>query len=388
VFLVTAWYGPLLLDGERVAGRQPFPAEPRAIAQRLLAIEHGEVLPEERALAQGSFRVAEQRLLALPGAQWSDEAPRPAPLDPERGFTAELHRAALLAFAKERVREASGPRDQHVVQAVQAIDDLAETANQLAERLREWYGMHFPESDRLVARHEEMATLVSSFGTRERILERSPHLQLPEPSMGAELGAPEQAQLQGFARALSTLYAQRAELDKYLDSAMPGIAPNVTQLVGAQIAARLLFHAGGLRELATLPSGTIQTLGAEKALFRHLKEGKRPPKHGVLFQHPLVYRAPWRERGRIARTLAGKVAIAARADAYTHNALAGNLQRSMEQRVEQVRRAPRPGKRASQRPAPPAGKAWTPRPGHARPGQGAPRGPQAGKRFDDRRRGR
>jgi nucleolar protein 56 len=381
VQLVTAWYGAFLLDGGRVAAQRLFPREPAAIASRLMDLEHGAVLPEERELASEalSLMVTEPRLLVLPGAGLAARGPGPPTGAAEHAFPPELFRAAMLEFAKRRAREAMGGRDQHVVQAVQAIDDLAETANQLAERLREWYGLHFPEADRLVERHEEMATLISQHATRDAILAKSPHLRFEGDSMGAPLGAAEQAALRGFAKALSTLYAQRAELDKYLEEAMPGIAPNVTRLVGPAIAARMLFHARGLRELATLPSGTIQTLGAEKALFRHLKEGKRPPKHGVLFQHPLVHRAPFRQRGAIARTLAGKVAIAARADAYTGHDVATQLLLDIEQRVEALRAAPprRKGKQGIAR--------QPPGPRHAQPGRGAPRGPQGGHGFAPRR---
>jgi nucleolar protein 56 len=104
---------------------------------------------------------------------------------------------------------------------------------------------------------------------------------------------------------------------------MVEVAPNVSALLQPVLAARMLKQAGGLRRLATMPAGTIQTLGAEKALFRHIKEGKRPPKHGFLMQHPLVHRAPRYHRGALARSLAAKVALAARADFFTKDKSAG-----------------------------------------------------------------
>jgi nucleolar protein 56 len=363
VFLVTEWFGTFLVEGSRVTASKPFPRDPLEVAQRLHALEAGQVLDEERALASGQqVQVAESRLLALEGARAAQGAPRLMDRAEEEGFSPELFRAALLELARRRAREAMAGRDQHVVQAVQAIDDLAETANQLAERLREWYGLHFPEADRLIERHEEMATLVSQHGTRDAILGASPHLTLDKESMGAELGDPEREALRGLARSLSSLYAQRAELDRYLEASMPSVAPNVTKLVGPAIAARLLFHAGGLQDLARMPSGTVQTLGAEKALFRHLKEGNRPPKHGVIFQHPLIHRAPFRQRGALSRALAGAISIAARADAFTGNDLAPELERHLQQRAEQLRSAP-PKRRPMQ-----------PSKGRPPPSRGPPRG--------------
>jgi nucleolar protein 56 len=100
----------------------------------------------------------------------------------------------------------------------------------------------------------------------------------------------------------------------------------------------MVKQAGGIRRLATMPAGTIQTLGAEKALFRHIKEGKRPPKHGFLMQHPLVHRAPRHQRGALARSLAAKVALAARADVFTKSKEAGaRLAAEFAERAEAIK---------------------------------------------------
>ena len=90
---------------------------------------------------------------------------------------------------------------------------------------------------------------------------------------------------------------------------MRQVAPNVTEIAGATIGARLIARSGGLKKLAILPASTIQILGAEKALYRALKSGARPPKHGILFQHAAVHSAPKWQRGKVARSVAGKIAI-------------------------------------------------------------------------------
>ena len=87
-------------------------------------------------------------------------------------------------------------------------------------------------------------------------------------------------------------------------------------LLGGPLSARLISLSGGLERLASLPSSTIQLLGAEKAMFRHLRSGKNPPKHGVIYQYPDLRKAPYWQRGNIARALAGKVLIAAKVDQY------------------------------------------------------------------------
>lgn len=96
---------------------------------------------------------------------------------------------------------------------------------------------------------------------------------------------------------------------------MRAIAPNLTTLVGELVGARLIAHAGNLVNLAKQPASTIQILGAEKALFRALKTKHDTPKYGLIFHASLVGQASIKNRGRMARTLAAKSALALRYDA-------------------------------------------------------------------------
>jgi nucleolar protein 56 len=118
---------------------------------------------------------------------------------------------------------------------------------------------------------------------------------------------------------------------------METVAPNVKELLTAAVGARIISKAGSLARLAALPASTIQILGAEKALFRALKTGARPPKHGLLFQHPLIHSAPKWQRGKIARAVASKVAIAARIDYYRHNGKDNTVYSKLKIRIDEIR---------------------------------------------------
>ncbi|MHB8603973.1 MAG: NOP5/NOP56 family protein, partial [Thermoplasmatota archaeon] len=358
--LLTAWFGAFLVNAKgEVVGERLFPKDVPTLSERNLAIERGEVLEEEAELAKSAkhgVEVLDARLLTLAGATRHHGAlpARVARLAKDYGFTPVLMRETAIALGRAKVRLANSKRDQHVVQAVDAIDELASEANLIMERLREWYALHFPELVEKVERHEELAALIASYGTREAIAEKRPEYAI-ESEMGGPLTQEDEDAIRHLARSASTLYATRAELEKYLDQAMPGIAPNLATLLTPVLAARMIRHAGGLMRLAKMPSGTIQTLGAEKALFRHIKEGKRPPKHGILFQHPALHRAPRHQRGAIARALAAKTALAARADAFTHHDMGRTLIEGFEKREDRVRKekaSPRP--RVPSRGGPPA----------------------------------
>jgi nucleolar protein 56 len=71
-----------------------------------------------------------------------------------------------------------------------------------------------------------------------------------------------------FARRVVALSDYRKQLAEYLHSKMVGVAPNLAVLIGDQVGARLISHAGSLTNLAKYPASTVQILGAEKALFR------------------------------------------------------------------------------------------------------------------------
>src|SRR6266566_8441505 len=168
-------------------------------------------------------------------------------------------------------------------------------------------------------------------------------------SVGAELAEREEAELKALAGLAKLVGDQQKAIESYVERSARELAPNVSTIAGPILAARLVTLAGSVEDLARAPAGTVQLLGAARALFRHLRTGSRPPQHGVLFQHPLVHRAPTWQRGAIARALAGRIAMAARADAYTKRRIAPDLLRSLDSAVLEIRR------RKSERPARPTG---------------------------------
>ncbi len=183
-------------------------------------------------------------------------------------------------------------------------------------------------------------------------------LDLQIESVGSELEDKDLEIVKGFAATLTELYAEKERLEKYVDGRMTETAPNITAIVGPSLGARLISLAGGLKRLSQLPAGTVQLLGAEKAMFMHLKAGKRPPKHGVIFQHPTVHRAPYWQRGNISRSMAAKISIASKVDYWKGEFIGDQLNAQIAKRVEEVQRKyPDPPKK-EQRRLPPKGEQW------------------------------
>ncbi len=231
------------------------------------------------------------------------KAKNPAPV-PEEAFEEakekvknyyEVLRRVAIEVTERKVERELRREDRYVIMLVKALDELNEAINLLEEKYRD-----------LV----EVKTSEISEEFEERI------------------------------RGLKEL---RRRIEREIDEVMGKIAPNLTEILGAKIAARLLERAGSMEKLAILPASTIQIIGAEKSLFKALtriRKGKKAkiPKHGIIFQHPFIRSLPKRKRGKMARFMAGKLAIAAKLD-YFSGELKEELAEEVRRKYEELARA-------------------------------------------------
>jgi len=179
----------------------------------------------------------------------------------------ELRKLCILDVKRKL---ACFPEDSLIVKVVRSLDDVSRTVKVLASRLDEW-------------------SVFYSYSRREKVLV-------------------------DFERQLKSLEVFQKKLDAYLLSLMRKCCPHLTSVASHVIGARLIAASGSLEKLARMPSSKVQVLGAEKALFRHLKTGSNPPKFGIIYFHPSVLNSP--DKGKAARNLAARIAIAARQDFY------------------------------------------------------------------------
>ncbi len=251
----------------------------------------------------------------------------------DSGFASNLQdtlgklREFALGLSSSIVTEVSESPDLHIIQAINSLDEIDKIANALSSRLREWYGLHFPELDNIIDSINGYAQIVIA-GKRESLTKQVfEDAGFPESkvemlslisskSRGGDISDVNLAIVQSIAKQILDFHDLRKKLEEHVESEMISIAPNISAILGTAVGARLLGRAGSLKKMASMPASTIQVLGAEKALFRSLKTGSQPPKHGLLFQHAMVHTAPRWQRGKIARAVAAKAVIAARVDVY------------------------------------------------------------------------
>jgi nucleolar protein 58 len=227
-----------------------------------------------------------------------------------------------LKFSADKV-------DTMIIQAIALLDDLDKELNTYAMRVKEWFGWHFPEMGKVVADNLMYARCVLKMDARREkcsettfddILPEEMEKQvkdLAEISMGTEISEEDMLSIRHLCHQIISLFEYRAQLYEYLKNRMMAIAPNLTTLVGDLVGARLISHAGSLLNLAKHPASTVQILGAEKALFRALKAKKDTPKYGLIYHASLVGQAGQKLKGKMARMVAAKAALATRVDALT-----------------------------------------------------------------------
>jgi nucleolar protein 56 len=285
---IKTWFGDIELHNDKIVRSDVLNANAAAIAARLQQEEF--IGLDKRCRGRLRQMAIQLRLVTS-----------------ERDYISLL-RAVAIQRAKEQITAAFARPDARIIQLISGIDDFDESINLLSERLLEWELLGFETSKSQGFAETDVAESMTFLALKHE-----------------------------FAESVERLSVLRKKIAEAIELEMRAIAPNLSALAGELLGARLIAQAGGLESLARMPASKIQVMGASKALFKHLQFGANPPKHGLIFQHPLVRGSPLSQRGKIARTMAAKLAIAARLDFYSKNKHP-ELLAQMEKRVRQLQK--------------------------------------------------
>lgn len=255
-------------------------------------------------------------------------------------------------IARYKLKFSPDKIDLMIIQAIALMDDLDKELNTYMMRVKEWYGWHFPEMQKIVKDNVAYAKVVMKMQKRDaapdtdfsNILDEDTEKLLKEVaavSMGTDISQEDFDGVCALATEAVELQDYREQLGEYLRLRMGAIAPNLTAMVGELVGARLVSKAGSLLQLAKHPASTVQLLGAEKALFKALKARQETPKYGLIFHASLVGQAKKEHKGKIARVLAAKTSLAARIDSFNEaevgSADAGvSFREAVEKRLHQL----------------------------------------------------
>lgn len=361
LYLVETITGIYAIDEEnKVKFEQTWPSEDRTIAKIMMRLEEGddsvigdlvsklESLTNEAVYSNNKLLVECLRDTLNIHYEENVEAERvikekiaelaiDAELINEKSEYGQFSHRIMNEVTRMKVHDKLSDREALLIPAVQLLGELDTVLNSLSSRMREWYGVHFPEMGRRVNEHIDYAKIITQIGDREDIttkhlmemtLKKKDALRIEEASqtsIGASFHEVDMNIVQKFAEKTLDLYRFRDDLIEYVSMLTEEVAPNLAFIAGPVLGAKLIEKAGGLKKIGMMPSSTIQVLGAEKAMFRAITSNAKPPKYGLLYQHPYVNNAPRGRRGNRARSLAAKIAIAARADLFSGAFIAEDL---------------------------------------------------------------
>ncbi len=201
-------------------------------------------------------------------------------------------------------------KDYIISQSINNIDETEKVINILVTRLREWYSLYNPELSKKIENNQKYSLAVI-----DDKKEKS--------SIGGKVSDSDLEPVISLAKKINSLFYFIEEQETYLKNIMTSYCPNLSAVATELIGARLIALSGSLKKLSLFPSSTIQTLGAEKAMFRHLKSGDRPPKYGIIILHPIINNQKRNDKGKVARSLASKISIAAKVDYFGGSEIEG-----------------------------------------------------------------
>ena len=256
-------------------------------------------------------------------------------------------------------------QDKPVIQSIALIDLLDKDINSFCMRIKEWFSWHFPELGKIISDNYLYIRIVNLIEQRKNLIEKKDELKPkldeitldPEISkqiidsalisMGSDISQVDLLNIKYFSDRVDNLIKYREKLSNYLREKTQNLAPNTSALVGETVTARLISHSGSLSTLAKYPASTIQILGAEKALFRALKTRSATPKYGLLYHSSFIGKAKMKNKGKISRYLANKLAMCSRIDAFSKdvsNDYGNELRNQIDERLKYLDSGDKPRK--------------------------------------------
>lgn len=232
-------------------------------------------------------------------------------------FLTELRTYHFEETAKKLQQSSS--TDHTINNIINTITDLDKNINNMAKRVRTWAYPWFPDTCFRVHDISEFCELISTQKIEHKIAAQESTIDLMH--------------LKALNNQVLGMIEMRQGLLSELEQIMQEYCPQLQNLLGTSITAQMFEHAKTLKHLAMLPASTIQLLGAEKALFRHLKTGSKSPKYGVLYLHPYLQKMRRSEKGKAARLIANKASLAAKIDFFSEGKTELNLKEELEQKL-------------------------------------------------------
>ena len=235
-------------------------------------------------------------------------------------------------FSRSKMNLCVRKTDNMIIQSVSLVELIEKDINFFTMTLKEWYSKHFPELAVITTNSYLYSIAVKFIGNRKKLtMNKTERLNLllineneaenifdaARTSIGSPITIFDLSLIEKLSTKIILLTEFKNRLTSYLNQKIRFIVPNLAILLGENLTAKLIAKAGSLKNLVKSPSSTIQLLGAEKALFRALKQKSKTPKFGILFNSSFVLKTSVKNKGKISRFLANKCSLAVKIDYFS-----------------------------------------------------------------------
>lgn len=201
--------------------------------------------------------------------------------------------------------------------------NLLQQRKQLHSIIANQFHDRFPDLSLVVSEYKAYAVLAKHLATHDEIESEeitkvlTPHqLVACTLSLKQKLGAPiESQEFQELCDLQIAASDISIELSDICSKCVEMFAPNMCAIVGPEISAILITHAGGLKQLAAVPACDIKTFGSNKQALLGFSSRSLGNHQGIIYTSELVQQTDPEYRDEIFRDLSGKVSLCARVDA-------------------------------------------------------------------------
>jgi U4/U6 small nuclear ribonucleoprotein PRP31 len=248
------------------------------------------------------------------------------------------------------------PEYKLIVEANNLTVEIDNEINSIHKYIRDKYSKRFPELESLVANPLDYIKTVKELGNEVEKAKHNEKLQSflttatimvlsvsASTTQGTKISQNELDYIYEACDISCKLNEIKLKIFEYVESRMTFIAPNLSIIVGASCAAKLMGSAGGLTNLSKMPSCNVLLLGQQKRNLSGFSSTQILPHTGYIYYCDVVQKLPSDLRRKVARIVSAKCTLAARVDSCHESpdgTIGNNFKAEVDMRIEKLQEPP------------------------------------------------
>ncbi len=220
-----------------------------------------------------------------------------------------INKNKILELTKANIKKKLETTDQKIINMSLIIQKLPSNINELYEELSIITDQEYPSLDKYLTIKEYCEFYSSGTNKESKDIKK-----ILDSDIGIKLSKSLKKITTDLSKNILDLIKTKENLEEEIDHLTKKNYINLYTLATPKIAYKMLEIAGSFERLARFPASTVQLLGSEKSFFKALKQNKKTPKYGVIYNHPLLVNLSNKNKAKMARSLAAKISLGVKVD--------------------------------------------------------------------------